>query len=1355
MDRESVGSCLGVAAVAFALACSPPTIPRAERPDGGATTGGGTTNGGTTNGGTTNGGTTNGGTSGGSVGSGIDWATQASNSGLAIGMFVGPATTEPALTLAETRIGHHLDLLLVYHEIGNDPNSVGLPALLARLDKRRTTLCLALAPDKGATLDTIATGAADVALTKYADAIAKSNTVVWLRFAYDVNSDGAGALGFQIGADVSRNSPENFKKAWNHAHDLVAQRLTAVTGTKAQARWIFSVADHPVTSIAGRFSLSDFFPTAGVDAIALDGYNTTGTFRSFGGQTGISGSIFEDAYQTASALGSGSLPMMIGEFASARGDQFPSVGGDRPSWIGQAAGTLRSSYTRVNAITWFNANVGTHDYALTDDDGNYQPTGGGLTRVGSASSSYHAFCSGFGRNCPGNGTGTGTTTGTSTGTSTGTRTGTRTGTSTGTSTGTRTGTTTGTSTGTSAGTRTGTTTGTSTGTRTGTTTGTTTGTRTGTSTGTRTGISNLCNPPCRTGQQCIALVCVGGTSTGTSTGTRTGTATGTRTGTATGTRTGTATGTATGTVTGSNACSDTKPCADKTKICQKNQCVAASGITCSTSSDCHHVDGDGHVCGVCPKGQAECDAFVCTANGCYVDADCPGKKVGSCDFTGDAFDPNSAAGNCKSAEPTPTGPTCQTDADPTTCKAPTPVCCVKNPSDTSSTEGVCKASCQDKSSGGTIAAGKSCDPKNDQCDSTGGPNAPVDVTAEAGANYFCDPVSSTCKTPEQIAKTGSPCDPTAEGDAACNNARVHSGFHCSRTLKTCVLGCTINPEDPDNKDIDCPTGKVCTPSDADPTSGSCDFDGVDKSGVGGLNQPCKEGEATDAKLTADPLCDAKSDVQLWCSFELICRNVFSLGSLLQPCYNGNQCAPGLACIQSSTATDSTGAATGDDIFVCQDAAKVGVAGGQCNTSDLDNACKNGLLCEADSGACKSASAVGGKGQSCFIKGGTPTEPTLKCTQSDATKSDSCCDDSSCTDATILCCAGNHTCQLGTVLGTQNHQCTLDGSCNGGLTCVLAAPAKCVAAGGVNDGTDCYVCDLDSNGAGSADGASCRLEFPQCDPPLLCSDSDQKCHPSKSCKTGDDCDAGLTCAMVSGAVAGACAPVDEVGDDGLPCFHADNGVPPTNFCTGGPGGGLVCGADGMCSAGGGTPTGGGSGKMGDPCTGATQVADCASGQCDPILNTCLGSIGEDCSLIGSASCGSGFCDPVTNLCAPTPGNAGQPGGVCNADCSCQSGWICDDNSAACSGTCVCDLAAACVAAGCTPESGSCTVTDTKACTATCSQLTGCQNNNGGCVGEMGICEDGGGAFLTPVCKCDPVACFDTKHCNDDISACVEN
>ncbi len=315
-----------------------------------------------------------------------DWAGQASARGLSVGMFLGDirASKSARLDEVERNINRHLDMLLTYHDIQTSPDYVGLSELIVMLDRRQTTLCLALQPSSGATgpkMRDIANGDEDLVTKRWGEAIALAERMlrrpvtVWLRYASEMNGNWDR---YDRGADPVANSPAYFVQAWKRTHNLINDAIVQAGG-KSRVRWVFTAAAHPLSGGQNAWALSDFWPGRDyVDVIALDGYNQVGNgWRPFAGADGEDGSVFEDGYNVAAQLDE-TLPMMIGETGSDRSDAAWRRGrGDRANWIRNAALQLKTRLTRIAALNYFNENPpgSTTTYGLSDDDGSIEAFG--------------------------------------------------------------------------------------------------------------------------------------------------------------------------------------------------------------------------------------------------------------------------------------------------------------------------------------------------------------------------------------------------------------------------------------------------------------------------------------------------------------------------------------------------------------------------------------------------------------------------------------------------------------------------------------------------------------------------------------------------------------------------------------------------------------------------------------------------------------------------------------------------------------------------------------------------------------------------------------------------------------------
>jgi beta-mannanase len=175
-------------------------------------------------------------------------------------------------------------------------------------------------------LATIAGGAHDALIDRWARAVKAFGHPVMLRFAAEMNGDW---LPWSTG--VNGNRPGDYVAAWAHVRDRFAR-----VGAR-NAIWVWN----PIIPSGATVPLTGVFPGAdAVDWVAVDGYNW-GATRSWGWQSYTD--IFTPAVAELRSLAPG-RPVMIAETGSAPDAR-------KPAWI---ADTLRRARTdRVDAVVWF------------------------------------------------------------------------------------------------------------------------------------------------------------------------------------------------------------------------------------------------------------------------------------------------------------------------------------------------------------------------------------------------------------------------------------------------------------------------------------------------------------------------------------------------------------------------------------------------------------------------------------------------------------------------------------------------------------------------------------------------------------------------------------------------------------------------------------------------------------------------------------------------------------------------------------------------------------------------------------------------------------------------------------------
>jgi hypothetical protein len=268
---------------------------------------------------------------------------------LAFGVHLPGAPEEGTTSLSqlELALGRRISIVNWYEQWGSDESAANLAWLDAVGASGRVPLLTwepwappaGNVPTAGVTSDqpafslsAIADGRYDTYVSSFARTLAAWGRPVYLRPMHEMNG-----TWYPWGGTVNGNSPEEFRKAWRHLHDLFVQ------AGATNVRWVFCVNADDVPA-SNRFER--YYPgTPYVDVLAVDGYNWGGEFPQYGGWRTFD-AIFHPAYARLAALGP--QPIWITEVASA------TEGGSKAAWIRgmfDVASTAR--YSRLRALVWF------------------------------------------------------------------------------------------------------------------------------------------------------------------------------------------------------------------------------------------------------------------------------------------------------------------------------------------------------------------------------------------------------------------------------------------------------------------------------------------------------------------------------------------------------------------------------------------------------------------------------------------------------------------------------------------------------------------------------------------------------------------------------------------------------------------------------------------------------------------------------------------------------------------------------------------------------------------------------------------------------------------------------------------
>ncbi len=585
---------------------------------------------------------------------------------------------------------------------------------------------------------------------------------------------------------------------------------------------------------------------------------------------------------------------------------------------------------------------------------------------------------------------------------------------------------------------------------------------------------------------------------------------------------------------------------------------------------------------------------------------------------------------------------------------------------------------------GTQESGEACDDgalsTGDGCDGACllEEGAGCAAKGDCGSGLVCDTFGSDSCEVADVCGNG-----TQESGEACDDGALSTGDGCDGA---CLLeegaDCAAN--------VDCGSGLVCDTLGSD----TCETENGCGNGALEAGEGCDDGGVAGADG-----CDASCsrELQAACTEDAECASGLCDQSVCKQlegaaCSADVDCALGKVCdlLGSDTCEpeDSCGNGAVDDAEACDDG---GVAGGDgCGTTCLFEA---GLSCTSDA-ECEGV---------CDLLVSDKCEPADTCGNGTLDAPEACDDgatqpDDGCSAGCALengeVCTGNGAC-ASTLCGPVSNVCEPVGVCGNG---VLDEDEAC-DDGNTSDSDGCNAaCSLEL-GQPCASAADC--ESGVCD-----LDNGATCEPADTCGNGS-IDGGEACDDGGTLAADGCdaACLRELGETCGGAADCSSGVcdPTSNACeAAGSCGNAVVDAAEACDDGNTQPGDGCTGacalELGRSCT---EDAECASGLCDPESGecepsgvcgngevetgegcddgntsdadgcsaTCFKENGAECAEL--AECASGVCDPVQETC--------EPAEVCGNGVQ-ETGEGCDDGGATsgdgCTSACLTELGAEC-------------------------------------------------------------------------------
>jgi hypothetical protein len=192
----------------------------------------------------------------------------------------------------------------------------------------------------GTALDSINDGSQDAIIAARADALKALGDQVFLRWGWEMNGNWYPWDGTHNNDPGKTNGPAKYVAAWRRIHTIFRDR----GATNVVFVWCPGNSSWPTSDWNDH---ENYYPgDEYVDWVGVDGYNwgTTQSWSSWRSFSQIFGSFYAD-YASRK-------PIMIAETGS------QEAGGDKATWMANAAAAMRSNYPAIAAFVYFHAPSG-------------------------------------------------------------------------------------------------------------------------------------------------------------------------------------------------------------------------------------------------------------------------------------------------------------------------------------------------------------------------------------------------------------------------------------------------------------------------------------------------------------------------------------------------------------------------------------------------------------------------------------------------------------------------------------------------------------------------------------------------------------------------------------------------------------------------------------------------------------------------------------------------------------------------------------------------------------------------------------------------------------------------------------
>jgi len=255
-----------------------------------------------------------------------------SDQGFKLGAWLGVQPNAAEITNFQGLIQRNIDTVMIYMDWATEFSSIQ-STNFDPVYNNGSSVILTWEAWNMSNID-VSNGSKDAYITRTANAMKAYGREIWIALFHEGNGNW---YPWAIG-DSTVNTNAAYIAAYRRVVDLFRN------AGASNVKWIFNIN---CTNNGTNASYLGHYPGDNyVDYLAIDGYNW-GTTQDWGSTWQTFEQIFQAAYNTLSGI---NKPIVIDEIASTE------VGGNKAAWITNTFNSIRNSFTRIKAVSWFNHN---------------------------------------------------------------------------------------------------------------------------------------------------------------------------------------------------------------------------------------------------------------------------------------------------------------------------------------------------------------------------------------------------------------------------------------------------------------------------------------------------------------------------------------------------------------------------------------------------------------------------------------------------------------------------------------------------------------------------------------------------------------------------------------------------------------------------------------------------------------------------------------------------------------------------------------------------------------------------------------------------------------------------------------